>query len=150
MGSQSRRQCTVDRKRTDQLGQSSRSIAQANEYRLRLWRQKYAEEQVERRATSSSQRVASGSQRGIRRKEQHTAKLLLANLSNGLQTIKGTYTRDDMIAKRCVVKWTGRAQKSDNLSVVERASPKLVDSRDSFLTDCQANHEAPESCHSPM
>ncbi|KAL3676155.1 hypothetical protein R1sor_026103 [Riccia sorocarpa] len=39
-------------------------------------------------------------------KEQHTAKLLLANLSNGLQTIKRTHTQDDMIAKRCVVKWT--------------------------------------------
>ncbi|KAL3679736.1 hypothetical protein R1sor_022692 [Riccia sorocarpa] len=68
MDSQSRRHRTVDRKRTDQLGQSSRSIAQANEDRLRLRRQRYAEEQAERRATSSSQHVASGSQRGIRRK----------------------------------------------------------------------------------
>ncbi|KAL3687012.1 hypothetical protein R1sor_013321 [Riccia sorocarpa] len=70
MGSQSRRQRTVDRKRTDQLGQSSRSIAQANdsEDRLRLRRQRYAEEQAERKATSSSQHVAFGSQRGIRRK----------------------------------------------------------------------------------
>ncbi|KAL3687996.1 hypothetical protein R1sor_014305 [Riccia sorocarpa] len=68
MGSQSRRQRTVDRKRTDQLGQSSRRIAQANEDRLRLRRQRYAEQQAERRATSSSEPVASGSQRGIRRK----------------------------------------------------------------------------------
>ncbi|KAL3686657.1 hypothetical protein R1sor_009231 [Riccia sorocarpa] len=64
MGSQSRRQRTVDRKRTDQLGQSSRPIAQANEDRLRLWRQRYAE----RKAASSSQHVPSGSQRGIRLK----------------------------------------------------------------------------------
>ncbi|KAL3676978.1 hypothetical protein R1sor_026926 [Riccia sorocarpa] len=99
MGSQSKRQRTVDRKRTDQLGQSSRPIAQANEDRLMLRRQRYTEEQVERRAASSSQHVASGSQRGIR---------------------------------------------------VERASSKLVDSRDSFFTDCQASPEAPESCHSPM
>ncbi|KAL3677905.1 hypothetical protein R1sor_020861 [Riccia sorocarpa] len=68
MVSQSRRQRTVDRMRTDQLGQSSRPIAQANEDRLRLRRQRYAEEQAERRAASSSQHVASGSQRGIRRK----------------------------------------------------------------------------------
>ncbi|KAL3699768.1 hypothetical protein R1sor_017790 [Riccia sorocarpa] len=68
MGSQSRRQRTVDRKCTEQLGQSSRPIAQANEDRLRLRRQRYAEEQPKRRATSSSQHVASGSQRGIRRK----------------------------------------------------------------------------------
>ncbi|KAL3683524.1 hypothetical protein R1sor_001546 [Riccia sorocarpa] len=67
IGSQSRRQRTVDRKRTDQLGQSSRPIEQANEDRLRLRRQRYVEEQAERRATSSSQHVASGSQRGIRR-----------------------------------------------------------------------------------
>ncbi|KAL3684680.1 hypothetical protein R1sor_002702 [Riccia sorocarpa] len=143
---------TVDRKRTDRLGQSSRPIAQANEDRLRLRRQRYAEEQAKRRATTSSQHVASGSQTGIRRKviemvdklkslsrenveyeskiltlflshssirkvlkigsimslkEQHIAKLLLANLSNGLQIFKGTHTRDDMIAKRFVVKWTG-------------------------------------------
>ncbi|KAL3688843.1 hypothetical protein R1sor_015152 [Riccia sorocarpa] len=138
MGSQSRRQRTVDRNRTDQLGQSSRSIAQANEDRLRLRRQRYAEKQAERIATSNSEHVASGSQRGIRRKviemvdklkslsgesveyeskiltrflnhssirktlkigsimslkEQHIAKLLLANLSNDLQTVKGTHTR---------------------------------------------------------
>ncbi|KAL3699098.1 hypothetical protein R1sor_017120 [Riccia sorocarpa] len=68
MGSQSKRQCTVDRKRTDQLGQSSRRIAQANEDRLRLRRQRYAEQQAERRAASSSEPVASGSQRGIRQK----------------------------------------------------------------------------------
>ncbi|KAL3688478.1 hypothetical protein R1sor_014787 [Riccia sorocarpa] len=68
MGSQSRRQRTVDRKRTDQLGQSSRRIAQANEDRLRLRRQRYAEQQAERRAASSSEPVAYGSQRGIRRK----------------------------------------------------------------------------------
>ncbi|KAL3702134.1 hypothetical protein R1sor_020156 [Riccia sorocarpa] len=68
MGSQSRRQRTVDRRRTDQLGQSSRRIAQANEDRLRLRRQRYAEQQAERRAASSSEPVASGSQRGIRRK----------------------------------------------------------------------------------
>ncbi|KAL3682659.1 hypothetical protein R1sor_000681 [Riccia sorocarpa] len=68
MGSQSRRQRTVDRKRTDQLGQSSRRIAQANEDRLRLRRQRYAEQQVERRVASSSEHVASRSQRGIRRK----------------------------------------------------------------------------------
>ncbi|KAL3692043.1 hypothetical protein R1sor_005694 [Riccia sorocarpa] len=68
MGSQSKRQRTVDRKRTDQLGQSSRRIAQANEDRLRLRRQRYAEQQAERRAGSSSEPVASGSQRGIRRK----------------------------------------------------------------------------------
>ncbi|KAL3680933.1 hypothetical protein R1sor_023889 [Riccia sorocarpa] len=68
MDSQSRRQRTIDRKRTDQLGQSSRPIAQAHEDRLRLRRQRYAEEQAERRAASSSQHVASGSQRGIRRK----------------------------------------------------------------------------------
>ncbi|KAL3690095.1 hypothetical protein R1sor_016404 [Riccia sorocarpa] len=68
MGSQSKRQRTVDRKRTDQLGQSSRRIAQANEDRLRLRRQRYAEQQAERRAASSSEHVASGSQRGIRRK----------------------------------------------------------------------------------
>ncbi|KAL3695782.1 hypothetical protein R1sor_009858 [Riccia sorocarpa] len=68
MGSQSRRQRTVDRRRTDQLGQSSRRIAQANEDRLSLRRQRYAEQQAERRATSSSEPVASGSQRGIRRK----------------------------------------------------------------------------------
>ncbi|KAL3688490.1 hypothetical protein R1sor_014799 [Riccia sorocarpa] len=68
MGSQSRRQRTVDRKRTDQLGQSSRRIAQANEDRLRLQRQRYAKQQAERRAASSSEPVASGSQRGIRRK----------------------------------------------------------------------------------
>ncbi|KAL3684907.1 hypothetical protein R1sor_002929 [Riccia sorocarpa] len=68
MGSQSKRQRTVDRKRTDQLGQSSRPIAQANEDRLRLRRQRYAEEQAKRRAASSSQHVASGSQRGIKRK----------------------------------------------------------------------------------
>ncbi|KAL3681282.1 hypothetical protein R1sor_024238 [Riccia sorocarpa] len=147
MGSQTRRQKKGDRKRTDQLGQYSRRIAQANEDRLRLQRQRYAEEQAERRATSSSQHVAFGSQRGIRRKviemvdklkslsgesveyeskilirflnhssirkalkvgsimslkKQHIVKLLLANLSNGLQTVKGTHTRDDMIAKRIV------------------------------------------------
>ncbi|KAL3693607.1 hypothetical protein R1sor_007258 [Riccia sorocarpa] len=68
MGSQSRRQRTVDRKRTDQLGQSSRPIAQTNEDRLRLRRQRYAEQKAERRAASSSQDVSSGSQRGIRRK----------------------------------------------------------------------------------
>ncbi|KAL3695806.1 hypothetical protein R1sor_009882 [Riccia sorocarpa] len=68
MGSQSRRHRTVDRKRTDQLGQSSRRIAQANEDRLRLRRQRYAEQKAERRATSSSQDVSSGSQWGIRRK----------------------------------------------------------------------------------
>ncbi|KAL3682054.1 hypothetical protein R1sor_000076 [Riccia sorocarpa] len=68
MGSQSRRQRTVDRKRTDQLGQSLRPIAQANEDRLRLRRQRYAEEKAERRAASRSQDVTSGSQRGIRRK----------------------------------------------------------------------------------
>ncbi|KAL3679195.1 hypothetical protein R1sor_022151 [Riccia sorocarpa] len=68
MGSQSRRQRTVDRKHTDQLGQSSRPIAQANEDHLRLRSQRYAEEQAERRATSNSQHVASGSQRGIKRK----------------------------------------------------------------------------------
>ncbi|KAL3695536.1 hypothetical protein R1sor_009612 [Riccia sorocarpa] len=68
MDSQSRRQRTVDRKRTDQLGQSSRRIAQANEDRLRLRKQRYAEQQAERRATSSSEHVASGSQRGIRPK----------------------------------------------------------------------------------
>ncbi|KAL3689540.1 hypothetical protein R1sor_015849 [Riccia sorocarpa] len=68
MGSQSKRQKKGDRKRTDQLGQSSRRIAQANEDRLRLHRQRYAEEQSERIASSSSQHVASGSQRGIRRK----------------------------------------------------------------------------------
>ncbi|KAL3698656.1 hypothetical protein R1sor_012732 [Riccia sorocarpa] len=68
MGSQSRRQRTVDRQRTDQLGQSSRRIAQANEDRLRLRRQRYAEHKAERRATSSSHDVSSGSQRGIRRK----------------------------------------------------------------------------------
>ncbi|KAL3697605.1 hypothetical protein R1sor_011681 [Riccia sorocarpa] len=151
MGSQSRRQRTVDRKRTDQLGQSSRSITQANEDRLRLRRQRYAEKQAEKIAASSSQHVASGSQRGMRRKiiemvdklkslswksleyeskilthflnhssirkalkvgsimslkEQHVAKLLLANVSNGLQTVKRTHTQDNMIAKRCVVKWT--------------------------------------------
>ncbi|KAL3698691.1 hypothetical protein R1sor_012767 [Riccia sorocarpa] len=142
MGSQSRRQRTVDRKRTDQFGQSSRPIAQANEDHLRLRRQSYAEEQTERRAASSSQHVASGSQRGIRRKviemmdklkslsgesveyeskiftrflkhssiskalkvgsimslkEQHAAKLLLANLATGLQTVKRTHTQYDMI-----------------------------------------------------
>ncbi|KAL3675286.1 hypothetical protein R1sor_025234 [Riccia sorocarpa] len=68
MGRQSRRQCTVDRKRNDQLGQSSRRIAQANEDRLRLQRQRYAEQQAERIAASSSEHVASGSQRGITRK----------------------------------------------------------------------------------
>ncbi|KAL3697363.1 hypothetical protein R1sor_011439 [Riccia sorocarpa] len=68
MGSQSKRQSTVDRRRTDQLGQSSRRIARANEDRLRLRRQRYAEQQAERRAASSSELVASGSQRGIRRK----------------------------------------------------------------------------------
>ncbi|KAL3676351.1 hypothetical protein R1sor_026299 [Riccia sorocarpa] len=68
MGSQSRRQRTVDRKRTEQLGQRSRPIAQSNEDRLRLRRQRYAEQQEERRAASSSEPVASGSQRGIRRK----------------------------------------------------------------------------------
>ncbi|KAL3677095.1 hypothetical protein R1sor_027043 [Riccia sorocarpa] len=68
MGSQSRRQRTIDRKRTDQLGQSSRPIAQANEDRLRLRRQRYAEEQAESTTTSNSEHVASGSQRGIRRK----------------------------------------------------------------------------------
>ncbi|KAL3680145.1 hypothetical protein R1sor_023101 [Riccia sorocarpa] len=152
MGSQSRRQHTVDRNRTDQLGQSSRFVAQANEDRLRLRRQRYVEKQAEKRTTSNSQHVASGSQRGIwlkviemvdklkslsgeiveyepkiltrflnhssirkalkvgsimSLKEQHIAKLLLANLSNGLQTVKGTHTRDDMIAKRCIVKWIG-------------------------------------------
>ncbi|KAL3678554.1 hypothetical protein R1sor_021510 [Riccia sorocarpa] len=68
MGSQSKRQRTVDRKRTDQLGQSSRRIAQANENRLRLRRQRYAKQKAERRAASSSQDVSSGSQRGIMRK----------------------------------------------------------------------------------
>ncbi|KAL3696816.1 hypothetical protein R1sor_010892 [Riccia sorocarpa] len=68
MDSQSRRQRTVDRRHTDQLGQSSRRIAQANEDRLRLRRQRYVEQQAERRAASSSEPVASGSQRGIRRK----------------------------------------------------------------------------------
>ncbi|KAL3687971.1 hypothetical protein R1sor_014280 [Riccia sorocarpa] len=67
MGSQSRRQRTIDRKRTDQLVFAKHLIMSL--------------------------------------KEQHIAKLLLANLSNGLQTVKGTHTRDDMIAKRCVVKW---------------------------------------------
>ncbi|KAL3677337.1 hypothetical protein R1sor_027285 [Riccia sorocarpa] len=156
----------VHRKRIDQLGLSSLPIAQANEDRLRLRRQRYAEEQAERRAASSSQHVASGSQRGIRQKviemvdklkslscesveyeseiltrflnhssirkalkvgsimslkEQHIAKLLLANLSNGLQTVKGTHTRDDMIAKRCVVKWTGS-------NLVEPKSPEALES----------------------
>ncbi|KAL3676357.1 hypothetical protein R1sor_026305 [Riccia sorocarpa] len=68
MGSQSRRHRMVDRKRTDQLGQSSRPIAQANEDRLRLRRQRSAEQQAKRRAASNSEHVASGSQRGIRRK----------------------------------------------------------------------------------
>ncbi|KAL3682361.1 hypothetical protein R1sor_000383 [Riccia sorocarpa] len=68
MGSESKRQRTVDRKRTDQLGQSSRPIAQANEDRLRLRRQRYVEEKAERIAASNSQDVSSGSQRGIRRK----------------------------------------------------------------------------------
>ncbi|KAL3696792.1 hypothetical protein R1sor_010868 [Riccia sorocarpa] len=68
MGSQSRRRSTVDRRRTDQLGQSSRRIARANEDRLRLRRQRYTEQQAERRAASSSKPVASGSQREIRRK----------------------------------------------------------------------------------
>ncbi|KAL3676563.1 hypothetical protein R1sor_026511 [Riccia sorocarpa] len=134
MSSQSMRQRTIDRKRTDQLGQSSQPIAQANEDRLRLRRQRYAEEQAERGVASRSKHVASGSQRGIRLKviemvdklkslfgesveyeskiltcflnhssvrktlkvgsimslkEQHIAKLLLVNLSNNLQTVKG-------------------------------------------------------------
>ncbi|KAL3689715.1 hypothetical protein R1sor_016024 [Riccia sorocarpa] len=146
MGSQSRRQRTVDRRRIDQLGQSSRRIAQANEDRLMLRRQRYAEQQAERRAASSSEPVASGSQRAIRRKvmemvdklkslscesveyeskilirflkhssiskalkvgsimslkEQHVAKLLLANLATGLQTVKRTYTQDEMIHDDC-------------------------------------------------
>ncbi|KAL3694422.1 hypothetical protein R1sor_008073 [Riccia sorocarpa] len=66
MDSQSKRQRKVDRNRTDQLGQSSRPVAQANEDRLRLRMQRYAEEQAERRETSSSHHVASGNQHGIR------------------------------------------------------------------------------------
>ncbi|KAL3682494.1 hypothetical protein R1sor_000516 [Riccia sorocarpa] len=173
MGSKSRRQRTVDRKRTDQLGQSSRPIAQANEDRLRLRRQRYAEEQAERRATSSSQHVASGSQRGIRRKiiemvdklksirrncrvriqnftrflnhssirkalkvgsimslkEQHIGKLLLPNLSNGLQTVKGTHTRDDMIAKRCVVNGLGETWSSPEVLKRQNHSPRFFMTR---------------------
>ncbi|KAL3694813.1 hypothetical protein R1sor_008464 [Riccia sorocarpa] len=155
MGSQSRRQSTVDRRRTDQLGQSSRRIARANEDRLRLRRQRYAEQQAERRAASSSEPVASGSQRGIRRKimemvdklkslsgeiveyeskiltrflqhstiskalkvgeilslkEQRAAKLLLANLATGLQTVKGTHTQDDVIAKKCALRMCSSKQ----------------------------------------
>ncbi|KAL3682197.1 hypothetical protein R1sor_000219 [Riccia sorocarpa] len=173
MGSQSRRYRTVDRKHTDHLGQFLRLIAQANEDRLRLRRQRYAEEQAERRAAFNSQHVASRSQRGIRRKiikmvdklslslssesveyeskiltrflnhssickalkvgsimslkEQHIAKLLLANLSNGLQTVKGTHTRDDMIAKRCVVKWAGSdVISSDECAMSRRAASYLA------------------------
>ncbi|KAL3685778.1 hypothetical protein R1sor_003800 [Riccia sorocarpa] len=117
MGSQSKRQRTIERKRTDQLGQSSRPIAQANEDRLRLQRQRYAEEQAERRASSSSQHVASGSQRRIKRK--------IIEMMDKLKSLSGESVE------------------------VERASPKLVDLRDSFFTDCQASPEAPESCHSP-
>ncbi|KAL3681201.1 hypothetical protein R1sor_024157 [Riccia sorocarpa] len=68
MGSQSRRERTVDRNRTDHIDQSSRPVAQANEDRLRLRAQRYVEEQTGKKATSSSQHVASGSQRGIIRK----------------------------------------------------------------------------------
>ncbi|KAL3696714.1 hypothetical protein R1sor_010790 [Riccia sorocarpa] len=103
MGSQSRRQRTVDRNHTDQLGQSSRPIAQANEDRLMLRRQRYAEEQAERRAASISQHVASGSQRGIRRK--------VIEMVDKLKSLSGESVedahQDDMIAKRCVVEWTG-------------------------------------------
>ncbi|KAL3688947.1 hypothetical protein R1sor_015256 [Riccia sorocarpa] len=49
-------------------GQSSRPIAQANEDRFRLRRQRYVEQQAKRKAVSSSEHVASGSQRRIRRK----------------------------------------------------------------------------------
>ncbi|KAL3679059.1 hypothetical protein R1sor_022015 [Riccia sorocarpa] len=159
MGSQSMRQRTVDRKHTDQLGQSSRHIAQANEDRLRLRRQRYAEHQAERRASSSSEPVASGSQRGIRRKvmqmvdklkslsgesveyeskiltrflqhssiskalkvgeimslkEQCAAKLLLANLATSLQTVKGTHTQDDVIAKKYALRMCSSKHIIDN------------------------------------
>ncbi|KAL3698555.1 hypothetical protein R1sor_012631 [Riccia sorocarpa] len=112
MGSQSKRQRTVHRKRTDQLGQSSRPIVQANEDRLRLRRQRYAEQKAERRATSSSQDVSCGSQLGIRRKvlemvdklkfllgesveyesEILTRFLKHSSISKALKTVKGTHT----------------------------------------------------------
>ncbi|KAL3700972.1 hypothetical protein R1sor_018994 [Riccia sorocarpa] len=149
MGSQSRRHHTVDHNRTDHSGQSSQPVAQANEYRLRLRMQRYAEEQVEKRAAFSSKHVASGNHQGIMRKviemvdklkslsgesieyeskflthflkhssiskafkvgpimslkEQHAVKLLLANLANGLQIVKGTHTQDDVIAKKCALR----------------------------------------------
>ncbi|KAL3688825.1 hypothetical protein R1sor_015134 [Riccia sorocarpa] len=112
MGSQSRRQRTVDRKRTDQLGQSSRRIAQANEDRLRLRRQRYAEQQAKRRATSSSEPVASGSQRGIRRKVMEMVDKLKS--LSGERTVKGTHTQDDVIAKKCALRMCSSKHIIDN------------------------------------
>ncbi|KAL3701823.1 hypothetical protein R1sor_019845 [Riccia sorocarpa] len=108
MGSQSRRQRTVDRKRTDQLGQSSRRIAQANEDRLRLRRQRYAEQQAEKGEQHPVQSLilvlAKHSLKVgeiMNLKEQRAAKLLLANLATSLQTVKGKHTQDDMIHDDC-------------------------------------------------
>ncbi|KAL3681700.1 hypothetical protein R1sor_024656 [Riccia sorocarpa] len=64
MGSQSRGQHTVDRNRTDHIGQYSRPVAQADEDRL-----------------SICKALKVGSIMSL--KEQHAAKLLLANLANG-------------------------------------------------------------------
>ncbi|KAL3693979.1 hypothetical protein R1sor_007630 [Riccia sorocarpa] len=95
MGSQNKRQRTVDRKRTDQLGQSSRPIAQANEDRLRLRRQRYAEQKAERRSASSSQDVSSGSQRGIRRKVLEMVDKLKSLSGENVEQLRGTVWVDN-------------------------------------------------------
>ncbi|KAL3681981.1 hypothetical protein R1sor_000003 [Riccia sorocarpa] len=115
MGSQSRRQRTVDRRRTDQLGQSSRRIAQANEDRLRLRRQRYAEQQAERRAASSSEPVASGSQRGIRRKVMEMVDKLKSLSSENVEY------ESKILTRFCSILLLAKHLKG------ERACPELVD-----------------------
>ncbi|KAL3689932.1 hypothetical protein R1sor_016241 [Riccia sorocarpa] len=122
MGSQCNRQRMVDRNHTDHIGQSLWPLAQAHEDRLRLRRQRYAEGQAEKKASSSSQHVAFGSQGGIRRKIIEMVDKLKSLSDESVDYESQILTQDSGSDENNIHtgKWDGvklgRAQRSDILS----------------------------------
>ncbi|KAL3689564.1 hypothetical protein R1sor_015873 [Riccia sorocarpa] len=57
-------------------------------------------------------------------KEQQCASLLLSNLAEGLQTVKGTHTQDDVISKKCTMRMCSSASIIENR--LGRASSRIL------------------------
>ncbi|KAL3686049.1 hypothetical protein R1sor_004071 [Riccia sorocarpa] len=122
MGSQRTRGRKYDRPRTDQREQHSSALELLAEERRRRARERMVKRSVDfihdlsARNEELESRIVAGvvshhELESARRlasvysdKELRCAKMLLDNMTEGLRTVKGTHSQDDVIAKKCALR----------------------------------------------